>query len=78
MYAVRWRPHLAPEVVFCYGNKTYSTLRPPNARYTGSTKETSFVFHGKGDWTKEPLLSEASKAAVAWLLLQKDPDWERV
>ena len=47
VYAVRWQPHGDPEVAFCYGNQTYSTLTPRNAVYTASTKETSFVFHGR-------------------------------
>ena len=78
VYAVRWAPHSAPEVVFCYGNKTYSTLRPRNAAYTSSAKETPFVFHGKGNWVTEPLLSAAPKAAAAWLLLRDQPGCGKV
>ncbi len=75
VYVVRWEPHGAPEAVFCYGNNTYSTLVPRNARYTGSRSETRFVIYREANWVTEPLLSAAPVAAAPWLLLRDQVTW---
>ena len=76
VYVVRWRPHWAPEAVFCYGNNTYSTLVPRNARYNGSWSHTRIEVHRDANWMTEPLLSAAPVAAMPWLLLRDQVTWE--
>ena len=73
---VHWEPHGAPEVVFCDGNNTCSTLVPRKARYTGAKSETRFVIYRKANWQTEPLLSAAPVAAAPWLLLRDQLPWE--
>ena len=76
VYVVRWEPHGAPEAVFCYGNNTYSTLVPRNARYTGSSRTSRFRLYREANWMTEPLLSAAPVAAEPWLVLRNQLIWE--
>ena len=75
VYVVRWTPGWAPEAVFCYGNYTYSTLVPRNARYTGSRIQTRFKLYSEANWVTEPLLHAAPVAATPWLLLRDQVTW---
>ena len=76
VYVVRWNPHWAPEAVFCYGNNTYSTVVPRNARYTGSRSRTRITMYREANWVTEPLLSAAPVEATPWLLLRDRVPWE--
>ena len=70
VYAVRWLSHQDPEAVFCYGDNTYCTLLPSQARYKSAHRKTRLTMYRHANWTTEQLLHDAPAATTSWILVR--------